>query len=175
MTHPITATLPLPKARRKAPSTLLCIDPSSTLCGYALFKAGVLTECGLLKPQRTRDDANDRIKSMVAEATCVALQDSVDLIIIEDTSGKVGARHGGHGAGLAIHGKAVGWMIGSLRAHYPVECVLENEWTRGIKKVYRQAVIAVMFPKLYDPKKDKGGDAADAIGLGMYWLARITV
>jgi hypothetical protein len=95
--------------------------------------------------------------------------------VIEDTSGKVGARHGaGGGAGLSIYGKAVGYVWGSLRgsealATADVLMVPENEWTRGKPKAKRIAGVMMLHRGLYDATMDPGGDAADAVGLGDWW------
>ena len=151
--------------------TILSFDPGSKVMGYALMSsARDLIECGLLKPERTRDDANARIETMVAEAVRVVIAARPDRIVIEDTSGKVGARHRGNGAGLAVHGKAVGWLVGKLATTgIPLSLVSENEWTRGVQKARRQQIVAQEF-RGYDPAADGGGDAADAIGLARHWF-----
>jgi hypothetical protein len=151
---------------------LLSLDPSSTTTGYAVFKDGKFIEAGKLKPARAADPANDRIRVMTWQLRDLANSVKPTHIVIEDTSGKVGRRHGGGGSGLAIHGKAVGWFI-SVAEHIikseNVRCITENTWTRSIKKATRQERVAAMI-RNYDPEKDKGVDVADAIGLGLYYL-----
>lgn len=158
---------------------IVAIDPSSSKIGYALFANGKLTEHGVITPHRTRDEANDRIRHMAGEVLAV-LDESLPLhVVIEDTSGKVGTfgrRRGMNGAGLAIHGKAVGYVVCLCEAWArrqigaQVHCVKENEWTRGQRKGFRQQWVAAAH-RGYDPAQDKGGDASDAIGLGEWWLA----
>ncbi len=155
---------------------ILALDPSSQKTGYALLTpAGTLTEHGLLKPRRIRDDANARIDAMVFSLREIVAEYAPDAIIIEDTSGKVGARHKGNGAGLAIHGKAVGRLhqaaIDALGEKGRVVMVLENDWTRRTPKAVRQNRAAYLFPD-YKPAADKGGDMADAIMLGVWWINR---
>jgi hypothetical protein len=162
----------------------LFIDPSSTCCGYAVFDGSRLVECGRVTPDRQRDPANVRIQSMARELHNLAVEKLCppavsyhvcSEIVIEDTSGKVGARHGaGGGAGLSIYGKAVGYIWGALRgsealATADVVMVPENEWTRGKPKANRLQRVAMLHRGLYDPKKDSGGDAGDAVGLGDWW------
>ena len=135
--------------------------------------------------------ANDRIESMLADLFDLVLELHPQAIVIEDTSGKVSRRHGGAGAGLAVYGKAVGavWRtavdmsvadarnriaMGLLAATGEAAAVVmvpENEWTGGIGKRRRAMRIAAEFPG-YRIEQDPGGDAADAIGLGRWWLAR---
>lgn len=161
-------------APNAATLTVLAIDPSSTCTGYAVFAGGKLVDAGRLTPARTRDDANVRILAML-DALDDLCREHAELshIVIEDTSGKVGRRHGGAGAGLAIHGKAVGavWLHLLLRRHAPLTLVRENDWTRGTPKDTRKLRVARAHRGAYDPAQDKGGDVADAIGLGEWWLA----
>lgn len=159
----------------RGPATLLALDPSSKCCGYAVFRDGKLAEHGRLTPRRSRDDANSRIVAMLSELEDLLNENPGAHIVCEDTSGKVGRRrHGGGGAGLAVHGKAVGAFWHACLSHgakhsAPVFMVLENDWTASTPKATRTARIAAAY-KQYDPKQDPGGDAADAIGLGTWWL-----
>lgn len=162
-----------------APAVLLALDPSSTLTGYAIFRRGALAECGLLRPDRTADAANDRIAAMARDLFDVVRLERPDAIVVEDTSGKVARRLGKVGAGLAVYGKAVGYLLATARwsaSGLPNPCevatVLENDWTAGTPKVVRQRRVARMHPGLYDASADAGGDAADAVGLGEWWLRR---
>ena len=163
-------------------TTLLSIDPSSTCTGYAVFRNKRLVDAGLLKPTNRKDPPTKRIVEMVAELQGVLHEKKPKVAVVEITSGKVNTRrHGGSGAGLAIYGMAVGAMWQSLREYLvwgkiegEVVCVPENDWIRhrakGQKsKAARIAEVAACHKK-YDPDKDKGGDAADAILLGEWYL-----
>jgi hypothetical protein len=102
-------------------------------------------------------------------------------VLIEITSGKVGHnRHKGSGAGLAVYGMAVGYLwavIDCWLRRLPAEqqknteivLVKENDWTRGVPKADRIAAVAAEFPA-YDTAQDPGGDLADAIALGQWYL-----
>lgn len=153
--------------------SILALDPSSTATGYAVLRDdGSLADAGLLKPDRTRDDANTRIAAMHRALIEVLKEHTPAHVVVEDTSGKVGHRgraRGMNGAGMAIHGKAVGYFICAVKAAgYVPECVLENVWTRQVPKAVRQSRVAVAFPA-YAGVSDPGGDVADAIGLADWW------
>ena len=47
--------------------------------------------------------------------------------------------------------------------------VIENHWCRGVSKAARIAAVAAEFSQ-YDAVQDAGGDLADAIGLGLFFL-----
>lgn len=153
---------------------LLSLDPSSSCTGYAVFDATELVDAGKLLPNRAKDVPNDRIDAIVAELVKLVTEHRPDVIVMEDTSGKVSKRHGsGGGAGLAIYGKAVGEIRRAMKiTGIPVDCVLENEWTRGTSKGNRQMWCAAKYSRQYDPNADPGGDVSDAICLGDWWLEK---
>jgi hypothetical protein len=98
-------------------------------------------------------------------------------VVIEITSGKVArrARGKGHnGAGLSVYGMAVGYLWRECVAALgeSVSTVEENVWTAGVPKDRRARHIATLFPA-YRRAKDPGGDVADAIGLGRWYLQRL--
>jgi hypothetical protein len=150
---------------------ILAFDPSSSRIGYAAIDGRqALVEAGLIRPHRTRDLPNERIEAMSADALAVIAQFPTDTaVVVEDTEGKVGGRHKGGGAGLATYGKAVGWLIGSIKATgRTVYLVKENVWTRGQPKADRALRVSSLYPQ-YDSKLDPGMDVADAIGLAVWW------
>jgi Holliday junction resolvasome RuvABC endonuclease subunit len=131
-----------------------------------------LIDAGKLRPEAATRPANERIRTMCGELAGIVAEHRPDVIVIEDTSGKVGRRHGGGGAGLAIHGKAVGYFLAWMEQRHPrVEAVLENEWTRGRSKASRQRLVALEF-SAYDPAQDRGGDVSDAIALAQWWQTK---
>lgn len=159
-------------------SLLLSIDPSSTRTGYAVLNdRQKLVDGGLLRPRRTADPANERVDAMIESLIEIGREHQISAVVVEDTSGKVAAHgraRGMNGAGLAVHGKAVGEFRRACIMIFGadcVTCVMENEWTQQVSKAHRaQRVAAVYRSQGYDPAKDKGGDTADAIGLGVWWL-----
>lgn len=158
------------------------LDPGSVRTGWALMKPPEeLMQAGLLLPDKQTDPSETRIGDM-----CHGLWQLLNFylpgtIVIEWTSGKVGERHGsGGGAGLAVHGAAIGalWRecIAWFRYQPPenqlktkVILVKENVWTRGVPKKVRVEAIAAMFSE-YKIENDKGFDIADAIGLTVWYL-----
>ena len=155
--------------------TVLALDPSSTCVGYAVLDGPrSLLDAGRLTPARQRDDANARIRSMGADLRRLLAEHPAAAVVVEDTSGKV-ARHGRgrgmNGAGLAVYGKALGylWAVVEVQLGRPPELVLENVWTRGVAKAARQRVVAMEYQS-YAADRDPGGDVADAIALGRWWL-----
>lgn len=151
---------------------LISFDPSSTRTGYAIFDGpSVILEAGYLSADR-KLDAISRIHVMCAEAVDLLVNNVPDRAVLEITSGKVGRRHRGAGAGLAVYGMAVGAMSWALRSMLgeDLEYVPENAWTRGVPKRIRTERMACLFPEHREAfAKDTGGDVADAIGLGV-WL-----
>lgn len=129
----------------------------------------------------TNEHATKRIIALDPSSTVVgyAVMNSRSRLI-EWTKGKVGKRHHGSGAGLAVYGCGVG-AIATECEHwcrlrrprgnpdYVVIPVLENDWTRGVNKEVRQIAIAAEYPD-YHISDDPGGDAADAIGLARWWM-----
>lgn len=165
---------------------ILALDPSTTRTGYAVMSAAdKIVDAGYLAPRRTRDDVEARIDAMVDGLAELCEEHWPRSIIIEVPSGRPGAgsKAGAQGR-LAIYGMAVGelrraakelvdWHARAPRGEPGVVSVNEREWTRGRTKVQRQALIAQQF-KAYAQHvaRDRGGDVADAIGIGQWWFTR---
>lgn len=163
-------------------SKLLCIDPSSTRTGYAVFELpapAALLDAGYLTPSPRNIPAIERIFAMQNDLRELIHEVKPRRMVIEITSGHVGRRHQGHGAGLAVYGMAVGVLLAECRAatvinvNVPVTTVEENDWTLGVPKKRRQVQVAMMFPQYREAmSRDDGADVADAIGLGLWWFDR---
>jgi hypothetical protein len=154
---------------------ILAIDPSSTRVGYALMhSANHLAEAGLLKPGKSSDAAIVRIASFGRDLAALITEAKPTEIVIEITSGKVarrGRQRGMNGAGLGVYGMAVGYLWRTCEVLLPegVTTLEENVWTRGVSKADRSTLIASAF-RQYKPTTDPGGDVADAIGLGRWYM-----
>ncbi len=153
------------------------LDPSSSVIGYAVLdqRDGRILDAGLIKPNRTDDEPLTRIAAMLIDLGGLFEECRPAAVVLEVTSGKVGQRHKGEGAGLAVYGMGVGavWQFCQSRGErdgFTVVSVLENDWTGGRPKTARLAVLAATEPK-YKTALDPGGDVGDAIGLGRYYLA----
>ena len=154
---------------------IIALDPSSTAIGYAVLGQidGGLIDAGLITPDRKTHPPLVRILAMLEELTLLICETEPEAVVIEVTSGKVGKRHKGKGAGLAVYGMAVGavWQLCRSVEFLEVAPVLENDWTDGKGKSKRLSLLCAMEPK-YKRERDPGGDVGDAIGLGRWWLAR---
>jgi len=155
---------------------LLGLDPSSTVIGYAVMASGgSLVEAGLITPARPSDPSFERVIAMGDDLLSLLDRWRPAVILIEWTKGKVGRRHGGFGAGLAVYGCGVGSaaafaVLWSRRRPCEVVPVLENTWTRGVPKAERQRGIAAEYPAYAaQMADDPGGDVSDAIGLCDWW------
>jgi hypothetical protein len=158
---------------------ILGLDPSSTCIGYgALSGSGSLIEAGVIRPPSISAPSFERILAMHDDLVTLLDHLRPGIVLVEWTKGKVGKRHGGLGAGLAVYGCGVGavgitarqWASG--HSGVQVHAVLENTWTRGVPKRERQLAIATEYPSYAEfLHEDIGGDIADGIGLAAWWLA----
>jgi hypothetical protein len=152
---------------------LLALDPSSTRTGYALM-SGVedrqLIEAGIFRPTSSKD-ARTRIRQMAKDLSDILAQTAPDEIVIEVPGSRVARGRMGAGAGLTIYGTAVGYMLAVLDQLAPGRVIEVDawEWTKGQQKAKRATRVGAMY-RTYDAAKDAGGDCADAIGLGRWWL-----
>lgn len=165
---------------------ILAIDPSSTRTGWALFRGGALQNFGAIGPFPRRFTVAQRVAEMCSSVVTKCLLYDPDVVVFEWTSGKVGKTHRGRGAGLAMHGVAIGaiWqaVVAWERERFdakggietPIELINENTWTRAVPKATRQHAVKTEYPQ-YHMMADKGGDIADAIGLGDWWLKERSV
>lgn len=158
--------------------TIVSLDPSSTVVGFAVMGFDKrLIEAGPITPAAPSAGSYERIVSLRGQLRTVLESVGPATILIEWTTGKVGKRHYGNGAGLAVYGCGVGAIAtecehyGESRGDCEVVPVLENDWTRGVPKRDRQYAVATEY-RAYLIADDPGGDVADAIGLALWWLKR---
>ena len=154
---------------------ILSFDPSSMVTGYAsMLSAGGcldLVDCGLLKPKSAKAHHLERILDIGLEIDGLISEVQPHWIVIEMPSFHTSVqKRKGHG--LAVYGTAAGaiWMrcisrIG--KAH--VVTTDEREWTKKVPKRRRQLMVANAFQGRYVMEKDPGGDAADGVGLGLWF------
>jgi Holliday junction resolvasome RuvABC endonuclease subunit len=136
------------------------------------------------------------ILSLCSEVRGLIDEHQPDRVVIEIPSGKAGtaSKKQGSGGALGSLGLAAGAVLMAAADHHPdgqaaVVPVSERHWTprprkgadavscggRG-PKWQHQAAMAALYggPDGYDPKQDPGADLADAIGLGRWWLGRMS-
>lgn len=163
---------------------LLSLDPSSTTTGWAVL-TGLdredLVEAGVVTPDDDKAAAMVRTRSMTPQVLGLIDEHKPNVILVESTSGKVNKkRHKGAGAGLATYGMAVGFMLASIE-WYTGDCqplpaihaITENTWTRSVPKRSRAEAMAYRYAgyaRAVAAGLDKDRDAADAIGLAVWWF-----
>lgn len=160
---------------------LLALDPSSSRTGYAVGTGPAradLIDAGLLVPNGGA--ALRRLRQLRHDLINLLREHRPDAIVLEVPSGKVHGYHRGGGAGLSIYGMAAGVAL-DVAWHYGWECrrrgieikpVDANLWTRGVRKSHRQRCMAHDYQGIYDPRRDPGGDTADALGLLQWWFGQ---
>lgn len=151
----------------------LTLDPSSSATGWAIFDGrGGVKSFGVLRPIRSASPIA-RIDQMVRKAVHLCMDHKPVLVVLELASGRVHRSHKGGGSGLTMLGAAQGAMRQAVRdLGFPVEVVSELEWTGRIDKEVRAGRIRMEFPEYRAFAKaghDNGFDAADAIGLGLWY------
>lgn len=167
---------------------LLALDPSSTRTGFAVFRGRELIDAGYFKPAAGAE-SEQRIDAMVGDLLRLLnkLGPEDFTVVIEVPSGKPGTGlKRGAGAHLAVYGVAVGelrraakvWSENTyakafdlVKRQTAIISVTERAWTRGTPKRVRQRRTALLHPRYAAVlAKDSGGDVADAIGLGEWYL-----
>lgn len=153
---------------RRLDGPLLCLDVSSTACGYAAFHAdGHPFDFGVIRPTRGWESWR-RIDAIVAGVGGLCHRVLPAAALMEWSDGHTHGRLA-RASGLAILGHAQGavrQLLSSL--HCPVAAVAENAWTRSQPKEKRAKKIKLLVPG-WDAAADPGLDAAVALGLG-FWL-----
>lgn len=166
---------------------ILTLDPGSLRTGWCVMGGPEqLLQAGVLLPDKQAAGSEFRIHRMCEDLRLLLAEWQPKTILIEYASGKINPRrHHGSGQGLQIHGISIGRLWGECVAWWrllptkqqlqtKIVLIAENDWTRGVPKVKRQAAVAQMFPQ-YKPQQDPGGDLADAISLSIYYHREQTV
>jgi hypothetical protein len=171
------------------PESLLCLDVSSTALGWAHFVLPLRNPPGpsfSAFKAGSSSPALERIAAIVQTARDLIWCASPDVIVMEMTDGRSDVARsrarGGAVAGLAVLGQAQGAVWQMLqeeidrqweRPRLELVIVHENLWTGGQKPEVRAANIALEVPSYKEYQKDDSGlDAADAIGMGLWWIGQ---
>lgn len=177
----MTSDIRSESVRKTMAGTILALDPSSTLTGYAVFAAGVLVDAGVIRSERSRDDAETRIDAMCDELAAMVEEVMPEVIVIEVPSGRPGrGLVRGAGAHLTIYGVAVG-EIRRVCKHWAsgLDCrvvsTTEREWTasRTPKRRREEAILHCrgQHPQIAELlEADTGYDCSDAIGVGLWFM-----
>lgn len=153
---------------------LLSLDPSSTAIGWAVFDAANLYRCGVCRPKGS-SPIWGRIRAAVDYTEALVIDHDPRQVVIEVTSGRpFPGRAQTSIVGLALAQGAVyaaaELLSGDRRRVYTVT---EQDWTNKQPKQQRARLIQLTEP-VYQAihTSDKGLDAADAVGLGHWWIAQ---
>jgi Holliday junction resolvasome RuvABC endonuclease subunit len=151
---------------------ILSLDPSSTACGWAVLDlGGDVLDLGVIKPGGHRP-LWSRVGRMCDAIGELMARIEPDEVLVEVTSGMTYKAR--RASSLATLGMAQGavWCAVKAGGREP-HVVTEVEWTQRRKKQDRQRELAIWCDAYRGvAKKDKGGDIADAVGLGLWWLGQ---
>lgn len=175
------AGAPTFEADGETETMILAIDPSSKRCGYAVLRdlsQGGLVDGGLLVPRPTDLPVLDRVRQFGVDLREILEEfppASLDAIVFEVSLSAHGhARDRGASAFLGVYGLAVGYLLHAVEALANnlelVQTVDATVWTKKIPKQKRTKVVADYYGGTYDGRGDPGGDVADAIGVGRWWM-----
>lgn len=152
--------------------TLLAVDPSLTVTGVAVLDPSTR---GVVAAYRVRSDCPRlcevaRARSIAAQVVSLAVDHAAEIVVIESPARQMRGPKQAYQA-QAFYGMACGSIIEHCHMELacPVLTFRADRWTRGVSKDDRGAWVAQNVPN-YDPKKDPGKDAADAIELGLWFL-----
>ena len=152
---------------------ILALDPSSTVCGFAIGNTrGEIEQAGLLKPSG-KHQAIERAEEIAREVVDLIELWGIDAVVVETPAPAAAPRKGQNQRGQATYGMAVGIIWATIRWHWstPIESVPADLWTRHRSKARRIEEIAARITS-YDKASDPGGDCADAIGLLEWWAEK---
>jgi Holliday junction resolvasome RuvABC endonuclease subunit len=154
---------------------LLCLDVSSIACGWVAFRPdGTAIDFGVIRP-RAKLPSVERTDSIVRGVRDLHGHYLPALALMEWSAGLTHGRIA-KARGLAVLGQAQGAVKQALvDLHCPVATVAENTWTNGVPKYKRANRVAMIVPRYRDFRmggKDRGDDAADALGIGMWFFDR---
>ena len=160
----------LPRARW-FPGRVLAIDPSSTAMGLALIDGGEVLDCWRVRTGKA--DPHRRADFLARHALEVAGVHCPEVAVIETERAGAYANRGIKGLMSLCH--AQGTIRGVLAANFPrVVTVSASVWTRGLPdKAARAEAVAHYHPVYAEVARlDAGYDVADAVGVGLWWIAR---
>lgn len=146
---------------------ILALDPSSTALGWAVLDSPIEFEFGQVRMSRRKTplgrvmECGGAVMSILEERGGAAA-----IVVIEITTGKTARRLGKNVQGLAIYGMAVGAALWATRGCHAYG-VTENEWTGGRPKRERLQLLRLVSTD-YGLCDDPGGNAGDALGLGLW-------
>jgi Holliday junction resolvasome RuvABC endonuclease subunit len=167
--------------------SLLCLDPSSTACGVAYFPTMSPKQAPTFLRRITPKSSWNpimRIDYILQGVIIHVTEYKPSAVVLEYSSGKVAGRLKSRSpSGLAVLGQAQGEVRMALLDYQkangsPTVETVDESWTGGEPKPSRAARVALEFQVYRDFVRDHGDggkdglDVADAIGIGLYWIAK---
>ena len=154
----------------------ITLDPSSTVVGYSIWyehdEQYVPIECGLITPFKSRLDSLERVRQLAHQVGRLIeeYEDELDFVVIEVPFSRQHSPARRH-TSLPVWAFAAGTIYGLLLAKgIEVKEVDNQKWTKKISKEKRKEKAKLLFKNIYTPTQDKGGDAADALLIGLWIL-----
>lgn len=161
---------------------LLSLDPSTTRTGYAVLtkhdRGPHLIESGVLEPhvanrKKKLVPALVRVADMCEDLDSLVREHGITCAVVETASPSPFATKSDQKrkANLLTYAMGVGMILRETQRILGRGLVWEvsaGKWARG-KKQDRARRVAMIFPS-YVIAQDPDFDAADAIGLGMWWM-----
>jgi len=160
--------MPLP------PGRLLALDPSSTAVGWAIFDGGELRTLGVFRA--ASDNPMSRIAKLADAVARLADAWQPDTVVIETVSGMHRHARSMSVATCAMAQGAIWYVVGKGQVGGPrtISPIKENAWTKGKPKAKRAELVKLTQPVYAEFQRkdgDRGLDAADAVGLGLFYLS----
>ncbi|MGN6367485.1 MAG: hypothetical protein ACTHN5_04415 [Phycisphaerae bacterium] len=154
---------------------ILALDPSSTCVGYALMtgpRPDQLLDGGLLRPKPAKLPIVARVRQFAQDLRELLEEHRPAAVVMEVSFTRHGRAHDRGGAAtLGVYGFAVGYLFHVLEASgVSIESLEATQWTGRMRKAERTERIRAMYGARYPAARDPGGDLADAIGIGRWWL-----
>ncbi len=156
---------------------IISLDPSTDKTGVALFTGAgkyIKDSAAVIKPDKTRALAIEKVHQMASELreyiseSVLEHRERVSIAVIERPYISQEARRSSVGAQFYAMG-AFYHVLRSLNVGRICE-VWPASWTKGKSKEHRAMRIRREYA--IPAWQDKGNDACDAIGLGLWWITR---
>jgi Holliday junction resolvasome RuvABC endonuclease subunit len=158
---------------------ILALDPSSTCVGYALVagpRPDQLVDGGLLRPKPAKLPIIARVRQFAQDFRELLEEHRPAVVVMEVSLSRHGrANDRGGASALGVYGLAVEYLFHSLETSgTPIETLDATQWTERLRKAKRTERIRAIYGTRYPVERDPGGDLADAIGIGRWWLQHST-
>jgi hypothetical protein len=168
---------------------IVSLDPSSTCTGYAVMETAHpvprMIEAGRFRG-KSKSSPEARVLAMRGDLLALLEEARPQVVLVEMPLEKQHSRTEGKRSGMAVWAGAA-WAIWMAAYDWAearnleedgipgrrVVPVSNTEWTRGMSKQARRALVLATYPNI-DLTADTGGDTSDAIAMLLRWAGAIT-